>query len=138
MKREQSLLLRLEDDRIRSQYTTETDIDKLMASISQHVQDMLNVRLGSVLALDDFGMPDFNDVVKEFPDAITRIRKAIRDYLTKYEPRLQHIHVEHLHDPEQPLLLKFAISGNLKGELTGQRASFTTVLTGSGQATVKV
>ena len=138
MKREKSLMLRLEDPRAGSQYTTETDIDSLMANISQHVQDMLNVRLGSVMALEDFGMPDFNDVVKEFPDAITRIRTAIRQFIAKYEPRLEQVFVQHLHDPDQPLLLKFSISGNLKESLSDQTVSFTTVLTGSGQATVNV
>ena len=138
MKREKSLMLRLEDPGAAGQYTTETDIDSLMANISQHVQDMLNVRLGSVMAAEDFGMPDFNDVVKEFPDAITRIRNAIRRFIAKYEPRLEHVYVQHLHDPEQPLLLKFSISGNLRASLSDKTVSFTTVLTGSGQATVNV
>lgn len=137
MKREQSLLLRLEDDHARGHYTTITDVDKLVSNISAHVQDMLNVRLGSVIALEDFGMPDFNDVVKEFPDAITRIRKSIREFIASYEPRLENVSVQHMHDPEQPLLLKFSISGNLKSHLAGAQVKFTTVLTGSGQATVK-
>lgn len=136
MKREKSLMLRVEDSGAVSQYTTETDINRLMANISQHVQDMLNVRLGSVMGLDDFGMPDFNDVVKEFPDAITRIRNAIQQFVSRYEPRLEQVYVQHLHDPEQPLLLKFSVGGRLRESLSDKKVSFTTVLTGSGQATV--
>lgn len=138
MKREQSLLTRLETGRNASYYTTELDVERLLGNVSHNVQDMLNVRLGSVMALDDFGMPDFNDVVKEFPDAITRIRNAIKQFIAKYEPRLSQVHVQHIHDPDQPLLLKFSISGRLAYCDDAQRVSFNTVLTGSGQATVKV
>lgn len=138
MKREQSLLTRLEADPRQSRYTTELNIERLLENISQNVQDMLNVRLGSVLALDDYGMPDFNDVVKEFPDATTRIRNAIRDFLVKYEPRLANVQVVHNHDPDQPLLLKFSISADLKLPHKTSKVSFNTVLTGAGQATVKV
>lgn len=135
--REQSLMLRLEKNSGQRNYTTESDIDSLLVDISHHVQDMLNVRLGSVKGLSDFGMPDFNDVVKEFPDAITRIRGEIQRFIERYEPRLEQVHVSHLHDPDQPLLLKFSISARLGHLFTDRKVSFTTVLTGSGQATVK-
>ena len=138
MKREVSLLGRLERYGKSQNYTTELDVDKLLDNISTNVQDMLNVRIGSVAALDDYGMPDFNDVVKEFPDAITRIRHAISTYISKYEPRLKGVQVHHIHDPEQPLLLKFSISAELNLPRHHGRVSFNTVLTGNGQATVKV
>ena len=138
MKREVSLLGRLERHRESQSYTTELDIDNLLDNISNNVQNMLNVRVGSVVALDDYGMPDFNDVVKEFPDAITRIRRAITGYINKYEPRLRSVQVHHLHDPHQPLLLKFTISAELNLPQHHSRVNFNTVLTGNGQATVNV
>ena len=137
MKREQSLLCRIENADATGHYTTKVSVDRMLDNISQNVQDMLNVRLGSVKALDDYGMPDFNDVVKEFPDAITRIRAAIKTFINKYEPRLSNVVVSHIHDPQQPLLLKFSISGNIKLNNEAPKVSFNTVLTGAGQATVK-
>ena len=138
MSREYSLLRRLEQDRSHRHYTTQIDKTKVLSDIGRNVQEMLNVRMGSVMALDDYGMPDFNDVVKEFPDAVTRIRTAIKRFVDAYEPRLQKVSVHHLHDPEQPLLLKFAIHAELKADVCGEKVRFNTVLTGNGQATVRV
>lgn len=138
MKREESLLRRLESSEPQSSYTTKVRLERVLSDISRNVQDMLNIRLGSVKALDDYGMPDFNDVVKEFPDAITRIRVSIKQFIDKYEPRLSSVHVTHIHDPEQPLLLKFSIGGEIKINNKASKVRFNTVLTGAGQATVKV
>lgn len=137
MKRERSLLSRIDSADTIGRYTTKVSVDEMLDNISDNVQHMLNVRLGSVKALDDYGMPDFNDVVKEFPDAITRIRSVIKSFLDKYEPRLSNVVVTHIHDPHQPLLLKFSIAGNIKVNNKASKVSFNTVLTGAGQATVK-
>lgn len=138
MMNEQSLLSRLDAGKKSNQYTVVADPTRLIDNICRNLQDMLNVRIGSVLALDEFGMPDFNDVVKEFPDAITRIRNAIQHFISCFEPRLRQVRVKHIHDPEQPLLLKFAICAEVKAAIVTDPISFTTVLTGAGQATVKV
>lgn len=138
MRRERSLLTRLDKQQPQERYTTDIEWDRVISDISLHIQDMLNVRLGCVTALDDYGMPDFNDVVKEFPDAINRIRYAIIDFIQAYEPRLKGVSVTHEHDPFQPLLLKFAISGEVRIQDQRERVNFSTVLTGSGQATVRV
>ncbi len=138
MKREQSLLNRIENQDAAYRYTTSVNLDRLLANISQNVQEMLNLRLGNVQALDDYGMPDFNDLVKEFPDAITHIKAAIIRFVDKYEPRLTDITVTHIHDPDQPLYLKFSIAGKIKLEHKESKVSFNTVLTGAGQATVRV
>ena len=138
MRQENSLLDRLDNNSAPAQYSTHFDWNALSLSVTRNIQAILNVRLGSVKALDDFGMPDFNDVVNEFPDAVSRIRSAIQMFVQAYEPRLSSVNVFYVPDPEQPLVMRYSIEGQLlhRGEST--RVCFDTVLTGAGQATVRV
>lgn len=143
MRNERSLLDRLDHRTGPASYTTRFDSNAMLDNVIANVQNMLNVRLGSVTALDNYGMPDFNDVVNQFPDAVSHIRQAIREFLQTYEPRLENIHVHYLPDPEQPLLLRFAIEATLRHQDLASRdqktrVAFDTVLTGAGQATVRV
>ena len=138
MRQENSLLERLDNDLLPTQYSTQFDWKALTQSVTNNLQDILNVRLGSVKALDNFGMPDFNDVVNEFPDAISRIRMAIQHFVEDYEPRLVSVNVLYVADPDQPLVMKYAIEGLLIYAGESSRVSFDTVLTGSGQATVRI
>lgn len=138
MRNERSLLDRLDHEVPAASYTTRFDWNAMLDSVLNNVQSMLNVRLGSVKALEDYGMPDFNDVVNQFPDAISRISFAIRDFLEEYEPRLTQVYVHYLPDPDQPLLMKFAVEATLSHRDQTSKVSFDTVLTGNGQATVRV
>jgi len=138
MRNERSLLDRLDQDVVAASYTTRFDWNAMLDSVIGNVQNMLNVRLGSVKALEEYGMPDFDDVVNLFPDAISRIRFAIRDFLEAYEPRLTNVYVHYLPDPDQPLLMKFAVEATLRHRDQTNKVSFDTVLTGYGQATVRV
>ena len=114
MRSERSLLDRLDHEVGPASYTTRFDWNAMQDSVLSNVQNMLNVRLGSVKGLEEYGMPDFNDVVNQFPDAISRIRYAIRDFLEAYEPRLTQVYVHYLPDPDQPLLMKFAVEATLR------------------------
>lgn len=138
MRSERSLLDRLDHDVPPASYTTRFDWNAMLESVLGNVQNMLNVRHGSVKGLEEYGMPDFNDVVNQFPDAISRIRFAIRDFLEAYEPRLTEVQVHYLPDPDQPLLMKFAVEAMLRHRDQTSQVTFDTVLTGNGQATVRV
>ncbi|MAR92493.1 MAG: type VI secretion system baseplate subunit TssE [Pseudomonadota bacterium] len=138
MRKEYSLLERLDNERLPTAYSTQFDWQALLQSVTRNIQDMLNVRVGSVQALPQFGMPDFNDVVNQFPDAAITIQNAIQRFIQDYEPRLESVIVQYDPDPDRPLLLRYFIEGRLKHHGQLSRVSFDTVLTGSGQATVQV
>ena len=138
MIREQSLLRRVELGQCLHRYHSEIGVDYLTNDICRNLQNMLNVRLGSVLSLDDYGLPDFNDIVKEYPDSITRIRGMIKNFVAQYESRITDVRVIHVHDPGSPLLLKFAIEARLNDQRYNHKVDFNTVLTGAGQATVEI
>jgi len=112
------------------------DINKVSESIIEHLRNMFNVRQGSVMTLDDYGMPDFNDMVADFPNAIKVIRTVIRDSIRKYEPRLSRVSVTHVVDEDRPLDLFFRVKAevNLDGELVP--VVFETVVGDSGSVKV--
>lgn len=137
MRREFSLLDRLDNEMLPTQYSTKFDWKIMMESVTANIQEILNVRMGSVKALEEFGMPDFNDVVNQFPDAVSQIRNAIQRFVEDYEPRLSSVNVYYVPDADQPLVMKYAIEGMLVHKDQSSRVLFDTVLTGSGQATVR-
>lgn len=117
-------------------YSTGSNQQALMESIHVNLKQMLNVREGSVSALPDYGMPDFNDLVYEFPDAIYQLQLAIKTFLLKYEPRIDDVLVSYVPDSSQPLQLKYRVSVHIKskGDSQDNTFEFETVITGSGQA----
>lgn len=134
---ERSLLERIdhpEDESIR-QLTPDTD--KLSRSILRNLQNIFNTRQGSVLTLADYGSPDFNDLVDQFPDAIMEIRKSILYNVKEYEPRLKNIRVKHIPDEENPLDLKFEIYGQLNLGKSKNSIAFTTIMGDSGRIKIR-
>jgi type VI secretion system protein len=113
------------------------DTEKLLDSVLGNLQRIFNTRKGSVLSLPDYGSPDFNDLVDQFPDAIMEIRKAILINVKEYEPRLKNIRVRHIPDDENPLDLKFEISGQLNLGNSRTSVAFTTIMGDSGRIKVR-
>ncbi|MFD2229755.1 type VI secretion system baseplate subunit TssE [Alkalimarinus sediminis] len=135
--KELSLFERLEKKRA-STYSMNVDHQSLIESVKSNLQQMLNVREGSVSSLPDYGMPDFNDLVHEFPDAIYQLQKAIKQFLLKYEPRIEDVVVSYIPDTSQPLQLKYQVDVRLaSASMDASAFQFETVITGSGQAFVK-
>ena len=62
--------------------------------------------------MPDFGILDLADLVHDFPDATQYMQKAIRDTLSKFEPRLKNVRVRAV-PSDDPLKLVFEISARL-------------------------
>ncbi len=89
------------------------DVDEAMRSVAEHLTCMFNVRQGSVAVAPDYGMPDFNDLLTRFPDALNLIRKSIQTSVDKYEPRLSRVTVRAIANDDDPFDLRFKIAGRL-------------------------
>ncbi len=127
-------------DRINSDshgYSLRFDYGSLHYSILNSLQNMLNVRKGSLVSSEDYGIPDFSEFVSQFPDAINQLKLAIRDFLHSFEPRIQSVHITHEPNFDKPLELKFSIITKVFVDDDVQNLSFETVLTSSGQAIVR-
>lgn len=133
---DRSLLERI-DEPDEARHRQGTDPARLSQSIGRHLARMLNVRQGSVVTLPDYGMPDFNDLVNQFPDGLNVIRRAIRESIERYEPRLRRVSVRHILIEEDPLDLRFRISASMILEDGEQPVAFETLIGGSGQVQVR-
>jgi type VI secretion system protein len=78
-------------------------------SIVEHLRVLLNARRGNSPACPDFGIPDFSDLVHNFPGAIQILQRAIRETILNFEPRLKQVTVKHV-PSEDPLTLRYEIS----------------------------
>lgn len=134
---EQSLLERIAQPEGAGGYKLKLNEDKLVDSVLEHLRKMLNVRHGSVPALPDYGLPDFNDLAMRFPDAILELRKAIKTCIEKYEPRLCKVKVDYIHDPEAPLHLHYDITAQLVVDGAKGNVWFQTTLDSAGKASIR-
>jgi type VI secretion system protein len=77
-------------------------------SIVEHLRVLLNARRGNSPAAPDFGIPDFSDLVHNFPGAVQVLQRAIRETILAFEPRLKQVTVKHV-PSEDPLTLRYEI-----------------------------
>jgi type VI secretion system protein len=112
------------------------DRSALSQSILRNLQDVLNSHAGCCETRRDYGMPDFNDLAGQFPDAIPTISRAIKAQIENFEPRLSGVSVRHIPDPKNPLGLTFVIAVTLTLDDGTERLSFQTDLSDDGKLRV--
>ena len=113
---EASLLKRLEQsaDPNRSGRSVYRGAD-LETAVTEHLQKMLNTRAGAALTAPDYGLIEISDMLHDFPDALGIVQRAIKNTLTKYEPRLKNVQVR-LVTPEEDdnqLFVYFEVTAQL-------------------------
>jgi type VI secretion system protein len=94
----------------------EIDAGHLKRSILNHLQHMFNSRHGHAPAQPDYGIPDLNEFMFEFPDSVTPMRQAIEKSIEKYEPRLKNVKAVWVRDEDNPLNIRFEITARLAVE----------------------
>lgn len=120
-----------------NEYNMQVDPRKVSESVLLHLQKMLNVRQGSSSANPDYGLPDFNQLISEFPSAIQELRKAIKQCIEKYEPRLRRVRVESLADDDDPLSLRFEIHAHLIIDDHESKVWYETMFDPAGRANIR-
>lgn len=134
---EKSLLERIDNPELSTSRALEVDPSKVSESVINHLRNMFNVRKGSVMILEDYGMPDFNDIVADFPNAIKVIRGVIRDLIRKFEPRMKQVSVTHVIDESRPLDLFFRVKAELHLDNEKVPLVFETVVGDGGAVKVR-
>ncbi|MBV4482401.1 type VI secretion system baseplate subunit TssE [Pseudomonas khavaziana] len=109
-----------------------------VVSVAAHLGRMLSTRAGSVQALPDYGLPDFNDMQLSLHESLTRSRLVIERFIQAYEPRLVNVRVRLLPAAKEPLVLAFAIDAGLVIDGTTQPVVFQARLMDAGQIKVCV
>jgi len=92
------------------------DPKKVMGSVLRHLQKILNTRRGGVPIADDYGVPDFTDFMRVYPDALRVVETSIRNTIQKYEPRLSNVKVKFIPQEDDILSLSFQIVAKLAVE----------------------
>lgn len=134
---DQSLFERLENPEQAMRTSLKVDASRLADSVMDNLKQLFNCRQGAVTQRPDYGMPDFNDLALQFPDAIPVIGRAIKYQIDQFEPRLTNISVKHVPVTDDPLALSFTISGELKLGDDSERIRFETILGDDGHVKVR-
>lgn len=137
MKYEKSLLERIACGNDSLAIKVGFDDSIVVTSVMNHLTKMLNVRHGSVEILADYGLPDFNGLMSQFPRAISEIGREIQNCIEKYEPRLRKVKVIYAEDGSNPLLLRFDITAELSMVGIESPVWFETVLDAAGRVKIK-
>jgi type VI secretion system protein len=81
--------------------------------VLDNLQKLLNSRQGHAAAQMGYGIPDPSEVLHSYNDAISAMAKAIKASIEKYEPRLTAVQVRHVANPDDILVLRYQIVGQL-------------------------
>lgn len=105
-------------------------------SIVEHLRVLLNARRGNSLSAPDFGIPDFSDLVHNFPGAVQVLQRAIRETILAFEPRIKQVTVRHV-PSEDPLTLRYEITGQSANSRGGRGSlRLTTQMSAGGHVNV--
>ncbi|MFH1984869.1 MAG: type VI secretion system baseplate subunit TssE [Pseudomonadota bacterium] len=114
---EERLLERICNLEARAGERAGTDITRATRSIIMHLQRMLNTRQGGVPIDDDYGVPDLTNYPGDnLVETGKNIAATIRDFITRYEPRLDKVRISFQTQDEDVLALRFRLEGDLLRE----------------------
>lgn len=113
------------------------DPQQMIRSVQEHLQRILNTRQGNVPIAEDYGIPDFTNLMSDFYDSKHALERTIRNSILKYEPRLKGVRVTFLEQEGDRLTLRFQIAAQLVLREHQDRVMFESVLDAGGRFTVR-
>ncbi len=134
--REERLLERLRTWEREPARRSREDTRRIVDSVLRHLQRILNTKQGNVPIAEDYGVPDFTDLLYSYPESVKEIERTIRLAIQKYEPRLKAVRVSFTPQEEDLLSLRFQIAARLSSESKAQ-VFFETVVDSEGKITLK-
>ena len=130
-----TLFERLADPEKSAHRSIREDTQEIADSVMRHLQKLLNTRQGHVPIRPDYGMPDFTDCAESLPATMDKVRRAIKDSIEAFEPRLHRVKITHL-PSDDSLQLHFGISGQLTTGKQNVSTFFSTRVAPTGSAEV--
>ena len=110
---------------------------ELRDSVLSHLVSMCRTRQGTMLTAPDFGICDVTELVHEFPDAIAKLAKAIRNTIENYEPRLANVVVRHVSSDKTDLTVHFEVMATIVVDKQRTPVKFETSLDVSRKLTIR-
>ena len=93
---------------------TVSESEHRVHSIVGNLQRLLNTRQGAVSHMPTYGLPDLSSIHRDAPDSFEVLRKAIRQAVLDYEPRLHRVRVEPRAVDPYMMRVTFIISGEVE------------------------
>lgn len=87
--------------------------NRVIVSVLDNMQRILNTRAGSLKHLPDYGLPDMTTVLQGMPGTAHQLMSMLSDVLLKYEPRIKRVNVA-MQEQTQPGELHYIIDAELK------------------------
>ena len=109
------------------------DENRVKESILRHLEKLLNTRQGNVPIAEDYGVPDFTELLHTYPESIRDMERALRQAIRKYEPRLRSVRVRFVPQEEDPLTLRFEIVARLASDGDSLPVYFESVMGPDGK-----
>ncbi|ABI55404.1 type VI secretion system baseplate subunit TssE [Alkalilimnicola ehrlichii MLHE-1] len=100
----------------------------LIESIKAHLADLLNSHPGHCACAPGLGLVDFNDATLGALDLRLSIRRAVRDCIERYEPRIRQVSVEVMDQGSEPAALRFKLHAVLNTDRGDQRTTLDLML----------
>ncbi len=92
----------------------ERNLTRMVNSIINHLQRLLNTHHGSTLIANDYGIPDIINTHGESMTEMTqRLERTLQEVIMKYEPRLMSVKVKLISEKEDVLALRFKLEAVL-------------------------
>ena len=111
--REERLLNRIRTHEGGSSRRATKDPEKVISSVINHLQMILNTRQGDVPIAEDYGIPDIASFRHNLPFSIRDVENSIGRAIEKYEPRLKGVRVKFISQEEDRLTVSFQIYARL-------------------------
>lgn len=81
----------------------------IINSVIKHLSRMLNTKRGDVACANKYGLDDFDDIVKNFPEGIRELELLIEKTIERYEPRLNKVEVKHIDNDDANTTISFSM-----------------------------
>lgn len=114
--------------------TSVSEDQRLLLSVVSNLNRLFNTRRGTVGHLPDYGLPDMLTVYRDSPQSADELRRAVKESIETYEPRLNRVRVRHRETDEHAMRLVFIVKAELKN---GERVRFETTFESQKTATVE-
>jgi type VI secretion system protein len=134
---DQRLLERISRWEDGADYTTRPGADVLVRSLLRHLQRILNTKQGSVQIDDTFGVPDYTNLAGSLvPGTPQEIEAGLKQVIERFEPRLKSPQVKLMSGGEDPLSLRFELSGTVAVDDRDIPIHLSTVVAANGKVNV--
>lgn len=106
-------------------------------SVVNHLQLLLNSRVGTTLMDGRFGLPDLSELKLTYPDSLRDMERTISHTIETYEPRLSQVDVRFVYQDERTLSLFFRIEATLTAGEMGRAIVLESSVDTTGKMTVQ-